>query len=419
MKIGFVNLVKTIASPVESGDSIKIWTHRVTELINNNNEFLYYGGPDLSRPTANFTEAHVHYRGISARRDEWLRAFRILDRLGVLDSKRPFWASRFYYLGYMLKLAKDLREQQCDIIHIFDNSQFIPVIIAKNPQSKIVLHMHTKWLHQLDHAMIAKRLACTDMIIGCSDYVTQNIRDRFPQCADRCRTVFNGVDADYFAPAHDGRETKNPNEFKIVFVGRISPEKGLHILLSALPKIVRHHPDVHIDIIGPDAPATSEFVFNSGDEEVVAELAKFYRGHYLTKVKQMLAADLDRYVSFLGQMEHADLLPHYRDADIVVLPSLSETFGMPLVEAMATGTPVIASRLEGMIEVVADGLTGLLVTPDDSNALADAVIQLLSDDDLRHSMGRAGRERALSLFTWDKVAESLVESYRYLGVDID
>lgn len=419
MKIAFVNLVKTIASPVENGDSVKIWTHRIAKRLRHVSEIFLYGGPDLSRSTANYSEAHIHYRGISTRRDEWLRAFRILDRLGILNSTRPFWASRFYYRGNMLRVAKDLHEQQCDIIHIFDYSQFIPIIRAQNPQSKIVLHMHMKWLHQLDRTMIASRLACTDLVIGCSDYVTQNIRDRFPEFADRCRTVANGVDTDTFLPAPNGRKTHSPSKFRLLFVGRISPEKGLHTLLNSLPKIVERYPGLHLDIIGPDAPATGEFVFNSGDEKVAAKLAKYYRGNYLTQLKQTLTSDLNQYVSFLGSMEHDKLLQHYWDADIVVLPSLSETFGMPLVEAMATETPVIATRIEGMIDVVDENQTGLLIEPDNADALANAVIRLLGNNELRQSMGRAGRERVTTLFTWDKVANNLIESYRYLGADFD
>ena len=419
MKIAFVNLAKTIASPLENGDSVKIWAHRVIKRLRHVSEIFFYGGPDLSRAAANYTEAHIHYRGISTRRDEWLRAFRILDRLEILSPTRPFWASRFYYRGHMRHVAKDLRKEQCDIIHITDYSQYVPIIRADNPQSKIVLHMHMKWLHQLDSAMIASRLACTDLIIGCSDYVTQNVRDRFPQFADRCRTVSNGVDTDTFIPAPSGREIRYPNTFKLLFVGRISPEKGLHTLFDALPKSVEQYPGIHIDIIGPDAPATGELLFNSGDEKIVARLAEYYQENYLTKLKRILASGLSRYVSFLGSMEHEELLPHYWDADIVVLPSLSETFGMPLVEAMATETPVIATRIEGMIDVVAENQTGLLVEPDNADALANAVIQLLGNRELRHSMGRAGRERVLALFSWDKVAESLIESYRYLGADFD
>jgi glycosyltransferase involved in cell wall biosynthesis len=418
MKVAFVSQPWTVAAPVDGCDSIAIWTHRVAKRLLDANvkEIIFYGKPDSSKPKAFYSEANIHYRGIAVGVDRWLRILRILDRWGILNPKRPFFASPFYYLGYILQVAKDLQKQQCDIIHVHNFSQFLPIIRAFNPQSKIVLHMHCEWLTQLDSATIAKRLACADLIIGCSDYITQKIRDRFPQFSDRTQAVYNGVDTDYFVPPSISSESQTPNKnsYKLLFVGRISPEKGLHILLDSLPKIVKHYPQIQLIFIGPESIISKEFIISLSDEQTVAELAKFYPGSYLAFLKKKLILDLSSKVSFLGHMEQEELLKHYWDADLLINPSLSESFGMSLVEAMATETPAIATRVGGMTSAIAERQTGLLVEPNNPDALANAIIQLLSDQKLRQSMGIAGRERVMALFSWDKVAETLVGYYHNL-----
>jgi glycosyltransferase involved in cell wall biosynthesis len=417
MKVAFVCHPWTIAAPIDGCDSIAIWTHRVARRLVNVSEVLFYGKPDSLRPKAFYSEADIHYRGIAVKTDQWLRTLRILDRWGILNPKRPFFASRFYYLGYILQVAKDLQKQQCDLIHVHNFSQFVPIIRAFNPQSKIVLHMHCEWLTQLDAATIAKRLACTDLIIGCSDYITQKIRARFPQFSDRCQVIYNGVDTDYFVPPADEQQTVKKNGYKLLFVGRISPEKGLHTLLAALPKIVEHYPEIQLNLIGPESIISKEFIINLSDKQTVAELAKFYPGSYLACLKQSLTSDLSAKVCFLGHREQEELLQYYWDADILINPSLSESFGMSLVEAMATETPAIATRVGGMTSAIADKQTGLLVEPNNVDALANAIIQLLADEKLRQSMGKAGREKVMALFSWDKVAETLVECYHNLGAN--
>jgi len=98
----------------------------------------------------------------------------------------------------------------------------------------------------------------------------------------------------------------------------------------------------------------------------------------------------------------------------VVLPSVYETFGIPLVEAMSAQVPVVASRVGGIPEVVADGETGVLVERGDPMALAEAIGRLLENESLRDRMGRAGRERVLRLFSWDRVATATLDLYQGL-----
>jgi len=150
---------------------------------------------------------------------------------------------------------------------------------------------------------------------------------------------------------------------------------------------------------------------------LMAPLVRFYDGKgYVGHLKEQITRlDLVDYVQFSGKVSREELAQRYRQADLFVFPSLwNELFGIPTAEANASGVPVITSRIAGLPEVVEDEKTGLLVPPGDPTALADAIIRLLEDEELRRSMGQAGRERVLQHFTWDKIVQDLVPHYEAL-----
>jgi glycosyltransferase involved in cell wall biosynthesis len=121
------------------------------------------------------------------------------------------------------------------------------------------------------------------------------------------------------------------------------------------------------------------------------------------------------HVTFAGHVTHLQLLNHYHDADVYIQPSFSDAFPLPVLEAMANEIPVVATRVGGIPEAVIDVKTGLLVAPDDTGALAKAILHLLSNKDLRILMGKAARKRAVDLFSWEKVAENLFYQYKDIG----
>jgi glycosyltransferase involved in cell wall biosynthesis len=96
---------------------------------------------------------------------------------------------------------------------------------------------------------------------------------------------------------------------------------------------------------------------------------------------------------------------------VLINPSFSESFGMSLVEAMASGKPVVATRVGGMTEIVDDGQCGVLVPRGDPHALADAILRVVSSDETRRQMGRSGRERAVSLYSWSQIAARMLTLY--------
>jgi spore coat protein SA len=420
MKIAFVTQNWDEVVPrVGGSSSIAILTYQIARrLTRSGDEVVIYAKRGDSQPRVQRDDEGIHYRRMPvAAEDRLLKPVKLFDRLsGSLHPKRPFFASVLYYLGYALQVACDLRRQQPDIVHIHNFSQFVPIIRVFNPSAKIVLHMHCEWLTQLDPAMIARRLRQADSVIGCSEYITGKVRDRFPRFAGRCQTIFNGVDVDHFVNENGHGMSKKTGIKRLLFVGRISPEKGVHVLLEALQKVVGRYPQVQLDVVGPPGNAPFEFLVRVSDDEQVSELASFYsrllrRGDYLSDLQRRVPSNLASRVRFVGPVPNSRVVDYYREADVLINPSFSEAFGMSLIEAMACQLPVVATRVGGMTEVVEDTQAGLLVGPGDATALADAIIRLLADDDLRERMGQAGRRRAIERYSWEQVTESLLHLY--------
>lgn len=433
MKIAFVSQPFDYLGPPVQGGSLAIWTSQVAHRLARRHDVTIY-----SRRSPGHDPIQVHqgitYRRIDVRGDDNLaRGAKLFERsLGYPRPKRPYFASALYYPGYVRKIARDLRERKVELIHLNNFAQQIPVIRRYNPTATIVIHMHCEWLTQLDYSVIDSHLSRADCIVGCSNYITERIRVRFPHYADRCCTVYNGAGEHHLqrplAPAHSEEQTSaQPNgtgeggnshrEKQVLFVGRVSPEKGVHVLLQAMHKVIARDPNVHLTIVGPFGEVPYEYIPLVSDEEKVAALGVFYKGRMrigdYKAALDRLAAPIADHVTFAGGLPYDELAPIYQQADLLVNPSLSESFGMTLIEAMANDVPVVASRVGGMTEIVEEGVNGLLVASGDADALADAIYSLLENDTRRQAMAQRCRASVVERFTWDAVTqqvESLLRS---------
>ncbi len=357
---------------------------------------------------------YIRLLGISSRANHWLSE-PVRRLYGLRNVRQPWVASSLYQLVYAVSAARTFRAEACDLVHIHNFSQFVPIVRRLNPQAKIVLHMNCDWLAELDREMIDRRLKYADAILGCSEHVTQKIRARFPNYADRCMTVFNGVDPRRFRSngSHPEASTRGS---RIIFVGRISPEKGLHVLLEAFERVAVLRPNASLEIVGPAAVAPMEYIVNLSTDPIVRGLRRFYEANgYLDYLQRQVRGPLVGRVSFVGELPHSSVVERLRQADLCVVPSVwPEPFGIPAAEAMATGLPVVASRVGGLTEIVEDGVTGLLAEPDNPAVLAEAMLRLMDDRTLATAMGRAGRERAAQIFSWDSIAAILKTRYTAL-----
>ncbi|NJN67960.1 MAG: glycosyltransferase family 4 protein [Chloroflexaceae bacterium] len=417
MKIAIISQPWEGALPPSS--AIPIWTYQVARRLAKSHEVLVYARKKETQQTHEYDEG-VHYILTKRTLDGWM--LKVLNPLGrFFPARRPMFASLPYYFFYVVQVAQDLRKRQPDIVHLYNFPQFVSLLRVFLPRTRIVLHMQCDWLGQLDQAMLARHLAKADLILGVTEFITNNVRRRFPQIAERCQTVFNGVDFETFTSLNGRRPCPGPDPTdrpgkRLLFVGRLSPEKGIHILLEAFALVAQRYPQVHLDVVGPQWEAPSEFVVTLSDDEKVKGLARFYDGQgYFAHLQQRVTPEIADRVTFVGFVPAAEVVCSYQSADVFVFPSVwDEPFGMPVVEAMAAEVPVVATRSGGIVELIEHGTTGLLVNPDDAPALAEALVSLLENDQLCQEMGRAGRQRVDRLFRWERVVDSLEQHYTRL-----
>lgn len=409
MRIAFVNQPLGVLEVPDPGSSLSIWIYEVARRLAANHQVTVFSR--TGRGQAPFEEFQgVSYRRINGRLDAWMA-----QRVGAIrrpNPRRPLCGSRLYYYFYTQAVARQLQRQQAQVIHLLNFSQFVPIFRKFNPHAKIVLHMQCEWLTQMDSPWIAPRLAQADCIMGCSKYITGKIQQRYPQLAHRCVTVYNGVDLGADTKLTANNAADGP---RLLFVGRISPEKGLHVLVDAFKIIRKSLPQAHLDIVGPSWVCPAEFLADMDDAGLLEGLKPFFKGNYTQQLKDRLTRDLAGDVVFLGSAPHSRVMGYYRDCDMLINASLSDASAMPLAEAMGCGVAVVATTVGGTPEIVHDGQTGLLIPPDDAPALAQAITRLWRDPTLRESMGQAGRSRAELIFDWDKISNHVATVYDNLG----
>ncbi|MQY32864.1 D-inositol 3-phosphate glycosyltransferase [Streptomyces sp. RB17] len=229
---------------------------------------------------------------------------------------------------------------------------------------------------------VSRRLPSVLTVSGSSK---QEIVDHLGVRDDRVHVVHIGADTDLFAPNPAVPEVPG----RIVTTSSADvPLKGLVFLVEALAKVRTEHPAAHLVVVG-----------KRPEEGPVATAIERY--------------GLEGAVEFVKGISDAELVDLIRSAEVACVPSLYEGFSLPAAEAMATGTPLLATTGGAIPEVAGhDGETCLAVPPGDAGALAAGLGRLLGDRELRVRLGRAGRERVLRKFTWARAAEGTVAHYR-------
>ena len=217
--------------------SLEIWTYEMARRMAKYHYLVVFARKNKSDKAFELHEG-VRYKRIQTNILDKLFAsiFKQVNRLfqsTFLKLKSPLFASPLYYFNYNLRVAKYLANKKYDVVHVHNFPQAVPIIRAFNPNIKIVLEMHCEWLTQLNRKMIENQLKKTDLIVGVSDYITDKIRRSFPKFAYRCKTLLNGVDIDFFAYDNRYHDSSTENVKQLLFVGRVSPEKGVHVLLDA------------------------------------------------------------------------------------------------------------------------------------------------------------------------------------------
>jgi len=234
-------------------------------------------------------------------------------------------------------------------------------------------------------------MASADRIIAFSAHERDAMARLYNADPNKVSLVPCGVDLSVFKPLDQEsvRERLGLNGEKIIlYVGRIEPLKGLDLLVETAA-----HMDVgesvRMLVVGADA--------NGGRE--------------LDRVKQLAKEkNLEDQIDFVGQVDHTELPLYYNAADVCVMPSYSESFGLVALEAMACGTPVVATRVGGLPTIIQHGRTGYLKSWRCPETFANSLEMIISSEGLQESMGQAARKRAEGL-GWDNVAAIMCEEY--------
>lgn len=262
------------------------------------------------------------------------------------------------------------------VVSSLHNPDYEPAILRDNPAMSPFKLRVLRWLDR-----ISCRLARVEFV-AVSHYVKESAEQYLGVPGERIQVIHNPIDTLFFVRSREitaqamtlrtdlGLLRDDP---VIVCVARLDPQKGLRYLIEAMPALTARFPRVTTLFIG-DGPAST----------------------HASLVALAVALQVDSHVRFLGAT--ADVRPYLEMCDVFVLPSLYEGMGIVLVEAMAMERACVATRTSAVPEVVADGASGLLVTPADPDELAGAIGRLLGDAVLRSEMGIEGRRIALEKF---------------------
>ncbi|HEY1407708.1 MAG TPA: glycosyltransferase [Promineifilum sp.] len=293
----------------------------------------------------------------------------------VAEKLRGYWgdlpvAHMFHTLGHMKnRIAQDDSERA--------------------PQSRIDGESHV--------------IAIADQIIAATPAEVAQLNWLYGASLGKVTVVPPGVDLDRFHPMDKAAAKKRigavPDKKIIMFAGRIEPLKGIDTLIQAMALIERKYPEILretcVAIIGGDP-------WSDGPDREMARLQA---------MRQELG--LPEIVMFLGAKDQEVLPYYYAAAELVVMPSHYESFGMVALEAMAMGRPVIASEVGGLAFLIQDGVNGYHVPSRDPEALAERIYELISNDECRRDMGRAAKQSAQQ-FAWPIIAGRIMRLYSTL-----
>lgn len=416
IKVAFVYPHSNIpAPPSDLGDALALVNYELSRRLARKFDTTVYCGRGRGQPRMSRHEG-VQFRRIEVLPDKVVGQLKRLDGIAWRDPRKPFRTSRLYYPMFAHRVARDLRRERCDIVHVHAIPNLLPVIRRANPGAKLVFHAHDHLVSDFDRSRMLGYLRHADLVLGCSRFVAESIRRRFPEVATRCDYLHNGVDLLRFS-APDRWCRSRSGGSRLLFVGRLSPEKGVDLLLRAFARVLPTHPSTTLELVGPDVLSPGQFVDPFGRDPVLRDAQRYYRqpGLYGAELRRIVAGGLQDNVTFAGRVANSELALHYAAADVFVFPSQwHEPFGMPLPEAMAAGLPVVATDGGAFPEIVESGSTGLLVPRGDEKALADAMSTFVERPDLRLSYGRAGLERARMHFSWDAMTDRLAGLYQRL-----
>jgi glycosyltransferase involved in cell wall biosynthesis len=337
-------------------------------------------------------------------------------RKGVGNAVTRYWR---FARSASKKIEELNRKIGFDVIHA--NLPLVPSFaIPKNSAKALVCAVHSTWkgeaivtrrdnpknLNPNEKMMLRfnfmlrsyekKLMKRSDALIAVSKYTVDELTELYGINEEKIHVIYNGVDINKFKPRPDRAELRREfgleEEQKIVlFVGRLYHRKGLEILLNSIPPVLQEFKDVKFAISGTGFKKK---------EERLRKLAK--------------ELDIEDHVAFLGYVSDEKLPNIYAASDIFVLPAIYENFPFAILEAQATGLPVISTKVGGIPEFLVDNQNGFLIDPGDSTQLTQRVLALLQDPKLAKEMGDRGRKLIEEKLSWRLITGQVIDLYHKL-----
>jgi spore coat protein SA len=374
--------------PPVKGGAVEHWVHEVSKRLNQDK----YDITIVSRPANT-----VGVFGIAYIEIVWTKAEKLFHRL----KEKTTWRNPLRFLAkiqnvasYGSRMAKLVRNFDLVIIH---NEPNLLLFMKKKSNQKIILHMHNEHLGiKLLKPFYRHALKKVDSVICVSDYIRHCAIKHFPEYAQKFTVVFNATDPEIFKPY--GNETKiklkNIIDFEtdktyLLYVGRLAEVKGVHVLIEAFQHINKCLPSTRLVIVG----------------------SSFFGGAVKTAYEQSLvdlAKPVSQAIIFTGFIPHEKLKYLYSAIDLVVLPSVwQDPCPLVVLEAMASGTCLVATNVGGVPEVLKDGLNGLLVEPGDVDGLNQAVCEILANPIKKAEIEKAARDQIVANYSWNRLVKEL------------
>lgn len=348
---------------------------------------LYYGEPDIAQGGGVGKVAYYLPRALR-------KKVSVTYLRGIKSTKN--------YPEIYFNVFSQFVKKEFDIIHFNANPAWINgssmlLRFAKLRQTRTVLNIHgipqlerraeqwhesvsfIYWMPTLSYCNLA------DRIVVNSEYMRNNVVVWYRVNRDKVAVIPNGVDLKMFAGSND--RIMLEGDPSVLYVGHLSGLKGVDILIQAITKLRSELPNIKLHLVG------------RGNDPYFAALAK--------------KEGIEKHVVFHGFAEHSMLPSYYRSADICVFPSRHEGFGLVILEAMASGIPVIASDIPSFREIISDGSDGRLFKLEDADALSKAVIALYQDPHLRKELSRNAFEKA-TRYSWENIADKYISLYKCL-----
>lgn len=302
------------------------------------------------------------------------------------------------------ELKRVFREEKIDVVHILlpMSGAIVAIRAARALDIKIVAHSHSQpenlfmdmpklirpTLNNLWNKYLAWTYGKAESLIYPSE-LARSLLDKLSKENQPSAVISNGINLEHFLPMAIGdfheRFNIPKDKVKLLFVGRLFPEKSIDTLIRATPHIIKKHPNTHVMIVGV--------------------------GHLRQKLEKLVhSLGVEKHITFLGLVSDEDKVLAYNASDIFILPSLAELEGMVVLEAMACGKPIIISDAKmSASRFFVDG-NGFLFKTEDHEDLAEQALKLIVDAELREKMGRVSFEN-IKRYDIQKSVDRLEEVY--------